>query len=124
MKKFDQINVIPFIDIMLVLLAIVLICATFIQTGKLTVVLPQASHSEAIADNAAKTISINAQGEISLDNQTVDAAQLSEAMQSWQKTQSILLRIDKASQFEHFVQVTDLLKKWQLTHIAIVTETP
>lgn len=31
MKKFDQINVIPFIDIMLVLLAIVLMTATFIS---------------------------------------------------------------------------------------------
>ena len=35
MKKFDQINVIPFIDIMLVLLAIVLMTATFIAQGKI-----------------------------------------------------------------------------------------
>jgi biopolymer transport protein ExbD len=33
MKRFDQINVIPFIDIMLVLLAIVLTTATFISQG-------------------------------------------------------------------------------------------
>ena len=40
MKKFDQINVIPFIDIMLVLLAIVLMTATFIAQGKIDVNLP------------------------------------------------------------------------------------
>jgi len=31
--KFDTINVVPFIDIMLVLLVIVLTTASFIQTG-------------------------------------------------------------------------------------------
>ena len=35
MKKFDEINIIPFIDIMLVLLAIVLITASFISQGKI-----------------------------------------------------------------------------------------
>ena len=34
MKKFDQINVIPFIDIMLVLLAIILMTATFTPRAK------------------------------------------------------------------------------------------
>ena len=40
MKKFDEINIIPFIDIMLVLLAIVLITASFISQGKIQ---PQAA---------------------------------------------------------------------------------
>ena len=37
MKKFDEINIIPFIDIMLVLLAIVLVTASFISQGKIKV---------------------------------------------------------------------------------------
>ena len=47
-EKFDEINIIPFIDIMLVLLAIVLITASFISQGKIQVNVPkpvQRSHS-------------------------------------------------------------------------------
>ena len=41
-KKFDEINVIPFIDIMLVLLVMVLTTATFIKQGVIPVNLPEA----------------------------------------------------------------------------------
>lgn len=43
MKKFDQINVIPFIDIMLVLFAIVLTTASFISQGVISVNPPTSS---------------------------------------------------------------------------------
>jgi biopolymer transport protein ExbD len=42
MKRFDQINMIPFIDIMLVLLAIVLTTASFISQGMIPLDLPKA----------------------------------------------------------------------------------
>lgn len=44
-KRFDQINVIPFIDIMLVLLVMVLTTATFIKQGIIPVDLPEAKKS-------------------------------------------------------------------------------
>ena len=43
MKKFDSMNVIPFIDIMLVLLTIVLTFSTFIAEGKIELKLPTAT---------------------------------------------------------------------------------
>ena len=46
MKRMDQINVIPFIDIMLVLLAIVLTTATFIVEGRLEIRLPEAASQD------------------------------------------------------------------------------
>ncbi len=45
MKRIDSINVIPFIDIMLVLLVMVLTTATFIKTGLIPVDLPEAKGS-------------------------------------------------------------------------------
>jgi len=45
-KRFDQINVIPFIDIMLVLLVMVLTTATFIKQGVIPVELPHAKGSQ------------------------------------------------------------------------------
>ncbi len=46
MKRIDTINVIPFIDIMLVLLVMVLTTATFIRTGLIPVDLPDDSPSK------------------------------------------------------------------------------
>lgn len=46
-KQFDEINVIPLVDIMLVLLTIVLITATFVVTGQITVNVPEAKYKEA-----------------------------------------------------------------------------
>ena len=47
-KKFDSINVIPFIDIMLVLLVMVLTTATFIKQGVIPVNLPEAKATDQI----------------------------------------------------------------------------
>ena len=45
-KEFDYINVIPFIDIMLVLLTIVLTTSTFIARGAIQIELPKASKNQ------------------------------------------------------------------------------
>ena len=42
MKRFDQINMIPFIDIMLVLMAVVMTTASFVEIGLIDVNLPVA----------------------------------------------------------------------------------
>ena len=56
-KSFDSINVVPFIDIMLVLLTIVLATATFIQTGAIPVSLPETSYSVQQVEGVVITIS-------------------------------------------------------------------
>lgn len=43
LKKVEGINVVPLIDIMLVLLAIILTVSSFIALGKIEIALPQAS---------------------------------------------------------------------------------
>ena len=41
MKKIDSLNLVPFIDIMLVLLVIVLTSASFITTSRIPIAVPQ-----------------------------------------------------------------------------------
>lgn len=63
MKKFDEINIIPFIDILLVLLAIVLITASFISQGKIQVNVPKASKTVAFkSDDLAKLLTVTHDG--------------------------------------------------------------
>ena len=124
MRRFDQINVIPFIDIMLVLLAIVLTTATFISQGSIEINLPSAESAEQIQEQKKKklVIAINAEKQIYLDDVKVDLASLSKALKSLDNKQTpIVFRVDKQVIFESFVQVIDLLKANQLDSFSIVT---
>jgi len=71
MKRFDQINMIPFIDIMLVLLAIVLTTATFISQGVIDIDLPVAESAKTLQQAKEKTleIAINAENQVFLDGE-------------------------------------------------------
>ena len=64
MKRMDQINVIPFIDVMLVLLAIVLTTATFIVEGRLPIRLPTAESQAEPAVTEPVEIAIDAAGQL------------------------------------------------------------
>ena len=48
--EIDQINVIPLVDVMLVLLVIVLTTATFISTGQIPIDLAKAKHAAATVE--------------------------------------------------------------------------
>ncbi|MCK5884900.1 MAG: biopolymer transporter ExbD, partial [Alcanivorax sp.] len=74
-RGFESINVIPFIDIMLVLLTIVLTTSTFIATGAIGVQLPKASASMQPAKSGV-IIEVNIDGELTLNQQRVELADL------------------------------------------------
>ena len=122
MKRFDQINVIPFIDIMLVLLAIVLTTATFISQGQIEINLPTANSAEQIEDQTKKiTISVNTKNQIYLEDKQLDLENLSTALKNIDKNTPIVFRVDKQVVFEKFVQIIDLLKTHKLEKFSIIT---
>ncbi len=121
MKRFDQINMIPFIDIMLVLLAIVLTTASFVSQGLIPVNLPVAEQvSEPSKDEEPLEIAINAQNEFFLGEEKVTLEQMAEKLKVQATPETlIVLRIDKAAVFEHFVKLIDLLKAQELNNLSI-----
>jgi len=123
MKRFDQINVIPFIDIMLVLLAIVLTTATFITQGKIDVNLPQANSASPATEEAIskRVITIDARQQLYLDDEPTNTDKLSAALENTAKKTPIVLKVDKQVPFEKFVGVIDLLKTNQLEKFSIIT---
>lgn len=122
MRRFDQINVIPFIDIMLVLLAIVLTTATFIAQGEISVNLPQAASAQPASSEPARVITINAQGALFLDAAPVSLAELKAQLDTIAKTQALVFRVDKKTAFGDFVAVIDALKSRGLEHLSIRAE--
>jgi biopolymer transport protein ExbD len=121
MKRFETINVIPFIDIMLVLLAIVLTTATFIVEGKLDIRLPEAS-SEAKPDQLERReLAIDADERLYLDEQPMELEALGDRLTVLGKDTPIVLRVDAEVRFARFVQVIDLLKARDMQRLTILT---
>ncbi len=120
-KKFDQINVIPFIDIMLVLLVMVLTTATFIKQGVIPVTLPKATSSEEKVDKKEIDIFIKKDGSVYIDKDKVSLSALEDRLAQIPKEQSVILRSDKEADFQYFVMVMDTLKKFEHEQLFIVT---
>ncbi|EJP26794.1 TonB system transport protein ExbD [Haemophilus sputorum] len=122
MKKFDEINIIPFIDIMLVLLAIVLVTASFISQGKIQVNVPKATTTQNVkADDLAKLITITADNQFYFNDKPTDKEQLTNEIRTWDKAQRVTLKVDGAVSFEKFVELTDLLSANDIKNVGIIT---
>ena len=121
-KRFDEINVIPFIDIMLVLLVMVLTTATFIKQGVIPVELPEAKASKKEDVKKEITVYVNDKGEMFFEKEKVDAAALEQKLSAISKDQTVVLRSDKESRFQDFVTVMDILKRLKHEQLYIVTK--
>ncbi|EXJ16209.1 biopolymer transporter ExbD [Imhoffiella purpurea] len=121
MKRIDQINVLPFIDIMLVLLAIVLTTATFIGEGRLEIRLPDSTSQPAPPPPGAVEIGVDADGSYYLDAEPVTTERLATELDALDRSTPILLRVDAAARFEHFVAIVDQLKARRLERLTILT---
>jgi len=119
-KKFDSINVIPFIDIMLVLLVIVLTTASFIAKGTIPLDLPS-SKSAKTAPIKKVEISITKEGKFFYNSKEVSIERLKELLSEVNKKDNILIRTDKNTKFEYFVKTVDILKAKGIDNISIVT---
>ena len=121
-KRFDEINVIPFIDIMLVLLVMVLTTATFIKQGVIPIELPEAKASKKEDVKKEITAYVNAKGDMFFEKEKVDAKALEQRLSGITKDQTVVLRSDKESRFQDFVTVMDILKRLKHEQLYIVTK--
>ncbi len=122
MKRFDSINVIPFIDIMLVLLAIVLTTASFIAQGLLEIELPESKAAIPVGKETKVQIAIAEDQRIYLDEQQVDIATLDKRLSEHSRETPIVLRVDTRVPFGRFVEVVDLLKAYRMERLSILTK--
>ncbi len=121
-KKFDQINVLPFIDIMLVLLVVVLTTASFVAKGTIPVDLPQASSKKAPVEKM-KTVVIKSDGRLFFEDREIGFEGLDRIISKLNpKKDAILIKSDAKSRFQSFVKVIDLLKSNGFQKISIETK--
>ena len=122
LKKYDSINVIPFIDVLLVLLTIVLMTSTFISKGIIPISLPKASNANNIKVNKEVIITIKDDGSLFCNNDIEGLDAIKEHVLLFPKDTPIHINSDKNAKFEVFVSVLDILKQYEYSNISIVTK--
>jgi biopolymer transport protein ExbD len=109
-KLMVEINITPFTDVVLVLLIIFMIATPFIYQSSMRVQLPQASKTEETSRDII--ITINAHGDIFLEEARVDLETLKYkimAMMRRKSNASVIINGDKNVRYNSVIQVMDVL---------------
>ncbi|WP_163533454.1 TonB system transport protein ExbD [Helicobacter suis] len=123
LRRGDGLNIVPFIDVMLVLLALVLSVSTFIAQGKIKVNLPSASSAEKAGKEDKKvTIVVDKSDGIFIDDKQKNLEQLRALISTLDPKTLVDLRSDKNSKFGTFIEIIDILKEHNHENFSISTE--
>jgi biopolymer transport protein TolR len=121
--SMSEINVTPFVDVVLVLLIIFMITAPILQSG-VEVSVPKTRTVKEITEERL-VISIDRQQRVFLGNDPINineiGAKLKEKLRDPERMQ-IYLRSDENVPFGAFATVMDAVKQAGITNVSIVTE--
>lgn len=120
-KEFDYINMIPFIDVMLVLLTIVLMTSTFAVTGMIPVELPKVVGKHEAA-TSIQVVVIDKEGTVFYRGKATTLSLLRAQIVSMPRETSFLIKADKDIHLQGFVEVLDLIKTAGFRKVTLQTE--
>ena len=110
-----EINMIPFIDVSLVLLIIFMVMTPFLVKSQIKLDLPKAQASEATkTSNAMITVQVDKEGAAFVDGQPVQPAAMEGTLKRLlldPERQPVIVEADKEVPFQYVVAVMDAAKK-------------
>jgi biopolymer transport protein TolR len=128
-SSLAEINVVPMVDVMLVLLIIFMVAAPMIQRG-IDVNLPVATRAQSIAGERIEVtvpLSYRQNKTVYLGTEAVRAAVLQERLRQKMETaakKDVYLRGDGALNLSEVMAITDLLKAAGVEHVGLETRSP
>lgn len=124
MKRFDTINVIPLIDVMLVLLAVVLTTASFIVHDSIELDLPDTQTTERYSPSPEETLnlSLDANGHLYANNQPMTFNRLPAILDPLSTSTAIVIKIDERARFGEFVRLVEALKARHFHQLTFLTD--
>ena len=117
-RELDQINVIPLVDVMLVLLVIVLTTATFIQTGQIPVDLAKSKQAGDRRD-VPVVITLTADGKLFMNDKPVAENGLPMVLAPHPRESLVVVRADRVTMLERFVSVVDEIRGLGFEHVSL-----
>lgn len=125
-KPMSEINVTPFVDVMLVLLIIFMVAAPLLTVG-VPVELPKtAANALPTEQEEPLTITLSLDGRVSIMNTEVSETDLINrltAIAAEREGDKVFLRADGGIPYERVVQVMGALNQGGFTNIGLVTDT-
>lgn len=121
---FNEINITPFVDVMLVLLIIFMVAAPMLTTG-VTVSLPKAQASSVPGNDEPISISIKADGTVYIQNTVTPVNLLGKklyAILGEKKETRIFVRGDTAIDYGQVMQVIGEINGAGYTKVALLTD--
>ncbi|MGL4603243.1 MAG: protein TolR [Iodobacter sp.] len=124
----NEINVVPYIDVMLVLLVIFMVATPMMQQG--VVNLPTVGKSDQEVNAAPLRVEIDAAGAIKLHDkeQTSDLADLKALVETVQAKQAItpnrpvVIAADKSIRYEQVMNAMDALKQANIARVGLLVQ--
>lgn len=116
--ELNQINVIPLVDVMLVLLVIVLTTATFITTGQIPVDLATANEAGDRQDTPL-VITLTSDGKLFLNDEPVTRQLLHQKLQARDRHSLVVVRADRVTMLERFVDVVDGVRSLGFAQVSL-----
>lgn len=123
-KAYDEINVVPMLDLSYVLLVIFIIMTTASVQG-IKVNLPKASAAPSLAKPQTKAITIREDGQVFLDTYPVTMRELEDRLRQLKAVNPsfpVVIKGDSKVQYEKVVDVLDLMGRLDITQLGLVTQ--
>jgi biopolymer transport protein ExbD/biopolymer transport protein TolR len=121
-SSLSEINITPFVDVVLVLLIIFMLTAPILESG-IEVDLPKTKTVKVVSEEKV-VITIDKNQNLYVGNDAVNIHRLADTVLRQLKgagTQPVFIRCDRRVTFDAFARVVDALKQAQLTNLNIVT---
>ena len=126
LRPMGEINVTPFVDVMLVLLIVFMVTAPLLTVG-VPVDLPETKASQISDYQAPLLISIQSDGKIALQNRVIEADELIprlEAVARAKPETRIFVRGDKNVSYGEVMGVMGLVQESGFSRVALITKLP
>ncbi|MBL8200204.1 MAG: biopolymer transporter ExbD [Chromatiales bacterium] len=123
-ELYDEVNVVPMLDLAYVLLVIFIILTTATVQG-IKVDLPKASAAPSLAESKTKAVSIAADGTIYLDTYPVSLSELESLLGQYRAADPdlpVIVKADSTIAYQRVVDVLDLLGRLEITQLGLVTQ--
>lgn len=122
----SQINVTPFVDVMLVLLVIFMVTAPILQQG-VQVNLPEAKAGAIAGKEEPLVVSITKKGQVYLNDNRIKLAELKlklQAIRRVQKGKEVFLRADKSVPYGVVMKAIATIKEAGIVKLGMITQPP
>lgn len=123
-RPLADINVTPLVDVMLVLLIVFMVTAPLMNTA-VNVDLPKTTASPINNDSEPLNVSVNAQGQLFLQDQQIEQADLVTKLQALakdQKDRRIFVRGDRANTYGRMLEVMGTIIQGGFTKVSLLTD--